>query len=240
MTLPGFVEVRTCPFCGTDNLHHHKTVTSAPMHEIQFCGGPLSVRTLASYYECHTCGLILQTPRMTDERIAQYYASGLYRATLGIPQEVLDYSEKQRGEHLAEWLLVQHIRPASHLDIGCSRTYFLDMVDAPDKLGFDENTVYAGDGVYVEGDRTRLGKYELVTAIHVLEHTTDPQAQLAWYASLSIRHVLVEVPQVGAPLRFPHLFYFKPAILVKMMQDTGLNIIKVETESDTRILASVL
>jgi hypothetical protein len=235
----GYVTATVCPVCGSPDLRHHKAITSTPALTVDFCGGPLAVRAAAVYNWCVTCDLIFQNPRMTDERVARYYSSGLYRGTIGIPQEALDHSEKQRGERIAAWLKTQKIKPASHLDIGCSRTYFLELVGAPERIGFDENTKYAGEGIYVEGDRGKLGQYELVSAIHVLEHTTNPLGELAWYKSLTTNYLLLEVPARDAPLRFPHLYYFPPALLVKMVKDTGLKVLKIEQENDTRILATI-
>jgi hypothetical protein len=240
MTLPGFVQATVCPICGSADIRHHKTITSPPNLVYDgFCLGSIPVRIIANYGWCVTCDLIFQNPRMTDMRVSEYYASGVYRATIGIDQENLDLSEGQRGERLAAWLRERDIAPASHLDMGCSRTYFLEMVGARERLGFDENTNYAGEGVYVENDPAKLGKYELVSAIHVLEHTTDPLASLAWYASLTARWLLLEVPQRDAPLRFPHLYYFPPALLVKMVQDAGMKIVNMSHEDVTRILAIV-
>jgi hypothetical protein len=136
---------------------------------------------------------------------------------------------------VAAWLKENGIRPASHLDIGSSRGWLLDLVGAPVAEGFDLNKQYRVTGKEVGTP----GKYELVTAIHVLEHTTSPHDSLVWWASMSSKYVLIEVPSFGAPLRFPHLFYFPPAVLVEMVKRAGMRIVVVEGGDVTRILASV-
>ena len=175
---------------------------------------------------------------MSDKRIAQYYSSGLYRQTLGISQEDMDADEKRRALDVAVWLDKRGITPSSHTDIGMSRGFLLTEVGADVQSGYDVNPKYSTLEV------TRVeGKFELVTSIHVLEHTLNPMRELLWYKSLSTEYVLIEVPGInatGGALRFAHLWYFPPKVLADMMVKCGMEILEIDESSNTRILAQIL
>jgi len=91
----------------------------------------------------------------------------------------------------------------------------------------------------IEDDKT----FELVTSIHVLEHTTNPMRELEWYKSLATKYVLIEVPGIsakGGALRFAHLWYFPPKVLADMMVKCGMKIVEIDESSNTRILGKVV
>jgi len=178
---------------------------------------------------------------MSDERIAQYYSSGLYRQTLGISQDDMDADEKRRALDVAVWLDKRGIMPNSHADIGASRGYLLHEVGAKTQNGYDINPKYAID--YDEWRSFDQDVYDLATSIHVLEHTTNPMRELEWYKSLSTEYVMIEVPGInakGGALRFAHLWYFPPKVLADMMVKCGMEIIEIDESSNTRILAQIL
>lgn len=102
---------------------------------------------------------------MSDERIAQYYSSGLYRQTLGISIEDMDADEKRRALDVAVWLDRRGVIPSSHADIGASRGYLLGEVGASEQGQYDLNPRYSK----VDADNVDNGKFELITSIHVLE-----------------------------------------------------------------------
>lgn len=237
----GWIALDTCPNCGSGSLVQYTQSVTAPFLTVRVFDGSLNVATISQYVICKDCELVMQSPRVTDERLREYYSSGFYRDTLGITVDSMDTDEKRRSTEIAEWLKGQNITPKSHLDIGCSRGYFLDLVDAETKHGFDYNPEYS-ESVEVFDDKSRLEKYELVSAIHVLEHSTDPLADLHWYKSLSTDKVLIEVPGEnckGGPLRFAHLFYFSTDVLIAMVESTGMKVLEVVREPHTRILAHV-
>lgn len=175
---------------------------------------------------------------MSDERIAQYYSSGLYRQTLGIDTAAMDADEKRRALDVAVWLDKRGIMPNSHADIGASRGYLLQEVGADAQGGYDVNPNYADCSIELINLRT----FQLVTSIHVLEHTTNPMRELEWYKSLSTEYVLIEVPGInatGGALRFAHLWYFPQKVLADMMVKCGMEIVEIDESSNTRILGKV-
>lgn len=237
----GWISIEACPNCGADNLAPYQHVQTAPFLTVSVFGGSLNVATITQYVICQDCRLVTQSPRVTNERLMEYYASGFYRNTLGITVDSMDADELQRSTEIAEWLKEKGCSPNSHLDIGCSRGYLLELVDAGLKQGFDYNPEYSRS-VTVINDKSTLSQYDLVTAIHVLEHSTDPLADLYWYKSLSTDRVLIEVPGEnckGGPLRFAHLFYFPTDTLIAMVESVGMKVIEAEREPHTRILAHV-
>ena len=226
-----------CYYCQT-HLIPHRTVISAPVLTVEFCGGDLPVMTSSTFVICPVCGLVAQSPRMSDERIAQYYSSGLYRQTLGMTTKDMDADEKRRALDISLWLDRRGIVPSSHADIGASRGCLLSEVGADTQSGYDVNPKYAEREIW-----DLCGDYELVTSIHVLEHTTNPMQELEWYKSLSSKYVLIEVPGInatGGALRFAHLWYFPPKVLADMMVKCGMEIIEIDESSNTRILGKVV
>lgn len=233
--MDGWIEVTSCINCNA-SVVPYQSVATAPYLMVTFCGGSLPVLTSTIYVKCEACGLIAQSPRMTDERINQFYSSGLYRQTLGIPVESMDADELERARDISLWLCVHNVEPSSHIDIGASRGYLLREVGAVVQYGMDSNKDYGGS---TSGN---VGKYELVTAIHVLEHVTNPHAEIQFYKSLSTDKVLIEVPGAncrGGPLRFAHLYYYPSALLVEMLEQAGMTILELDTEPNTRILARI-
>jgi hypothetical protein len=233
--MDGWIEITSCINCNA-SVVPYASVATAPYLMVTFSGGSLPVLTSTTYVKCEACGLVAQSPRMTDERIDQFYSSGLYRQTLGISVESMNADELARARDVSAWMRVHNVEPSSHIDIGASRGYLLREVGAPVQYGLDSNKEYGGS---TSGD---VGKYELVTAIHVLEHVTNPIGEIALYKSLSTDRLLIEVPGMnckGGPLRFAHLYYYPSALLVEMLEQAGMTILELETEPNTRVLAKV-
>jgi hypothetical protein len=176
---------------------------------------------------------------MTDARIKEYYSSGVYRQTLGLSQVAMDDDEQQRAREIVDFLEDHKVEPTIHCDIGSSRGYLLDQTNALfgcTTIGRDLNLGYID--VQCEGE----GKPDLVTAVHVLEHTTDPKKSLNEWAAMTTRWLLIEVPGEkckGGPLRWAHTYYFPKPLLERMIIDTGCKIVVSETTETqhTRILA---
>ena len=66
------IEVASCPLCGT--------AYSQTFDQREFRGYPVSNRI------CSTCGLVFQSPRMSDEELSQFYAEEyrkLYQGNAG-------------------------------------------------------------------------------------------------------------------------------------------------------------
>ncbi len=235
-----WVETKICPYCTSTDVGLYKIVNSPPSIKIEFCGGLLPMLATVRFVKCNQCGLIIQSPRMSDDRIALYYSSGVYRNTLETAIPDMDRGEIMRANTIAEWAEGLGALPVkSHLDIGCSRGSFLKRINAGKKYGWDFNHDYAREQIEIVRKKDELVPCELVSALHVLEHTTDPARELKWYRSLSTRWVLIEIPRNDAVLRFAHLYYFPVDVLVGMFKKAGMKIHTMIDYPNIRILAEV-
>jgi hypothetical protein len=227
----------TCPWCGSDKIKHdsHKTI-SAPIVAVELGAAKIPMMAVSVYSECE-CGLLFQENRQSDEWYNWYYESGTYRQTLGIGQEDMDRDEQARALDLVTWLKGFGIDINHHLDIGSSRGYFLQKTFATfDCLttGIEPNTKY------IQHEAGDVGNPDLVSAIHVLEHVTNPVTELTHYAELTTKYLLIEVPgmnTLGGALRFAHLYYFPSKLLRAKIESLGFRILGLEIDPNTRILA---
>jgi hypothetical protein len=170
---------------------------------------------------CLDCGLIFQNPRMTQETVNKFY-SFVYR------QIYVDRGEEaERAGRLCDAL--KKIKFSSHLDIGSGTGLFAGLTEAR----FGCHSV----GIDIRNDREALGKYELVTSIHCLEHTLDPVAELQFMADHSERYVMIEVPPVGCPGALAHPLEFQPWTLRGLVRTHFDILVYTETNRFTNILA---
>ncbi|KKU88091.1 MAG: Methylase/methyltransferase, partial [Candidatus Gottesmanbacteria bacterium GW2011_GWA2_47_9] len=110
--------------------------------------------------------------------------------------------------------------------------YLLEQVGAASRAGVESEVDHVtASGIKVYSDIDDVGKkhFDLVTAIHVLEHVADPLAFLKRMVACTNPngHLIIEVPtwkSPGGPLRLPHLFHFEPDVLRLMCREVGLNV----------------
>lgn len=206
------IDVTTCPICGSELVRNARAFFGAPFMllktDVTFNGS-----AFVRYSRCETCGLYVQSPRMTDEDIERYYGTGLYRAWMNLPVEAMDDDEYMRAAHDASLVVKLLGVPASHLDIGSSRGHFLQLVKSPVQVGVEPNTSYnINEQATVLPRMTDVtGEFELVSMIHSLEHVTDPMSVLRSALSLSSRWLLIEVPSEqskGGWGRLAHTYHF--------------------------------
>jgi hypothetical protein len=230
----------TCPWCGGSNIQHNtKQVATAPYLAVELGTAKIPMAALSTYSECE-CGLIFQENRQSDEWYDWYYSSGAYRKTLGISQEDMDKDEQARAIDLVLWLTRLKIDINYLVDFGSSRGYFTQEVKNTYHCfttGIDINLDYA---IYKSLALYNGKQPDIVSSIHVLEHTTDPLKELTRYAELTSKYLLIEVPglhTLGGALRFAHLYYFPTKLLREKIEKLGFSIIAIESEPNTRILA---
>jgi SAM-dependent methyltransferase len=226
--------LHSCPICASTLLRpDQKVVTSRPHfnHDTQI---EFAVAAIVKYALCLGCGAYIQTPRMSDEDIHRYYANGHYREWMGIEQEQLDADELRRARLDAS--IIKDILGIvdSHMDVGASRGYLLDEVGARAKAAVEPNRDYVTariESVYADiHHMTHLyNSFSLVTAIHSLEHTTDPLGTLR-ELSCFVRddgRLVIEVPSENSPGgwgRLAHLFHFPPWTMSYMAERVGMKI----------------
>ncbi len=220
------IEVAICPLC--------RAAFSQPFDQREFRGIPVSNRI------CSTCGLVFQSPRMSDEKLAQFYAEEyrkLYQGVAGPdPKDLAVQSAR------ADVLLVfaqQHI-PAiqRHLDIGCSAGLLLERFQA--KYGCEPVGVEPGDAyrLYAQEHGLKVfpsleellteenAHFDLISLAHVLEHLPDPVSYLSQLRTELLSPdgwLLVEVPNLYAHdcFEIAHLVSFSPHTLLQTLQHAG-------------------
>lgn len=228
-----YIRQNNCAICGSAESVDTR-IAHAPYFLADLVSGfEVRAAVLVEYERCAGCGTWIQNPRLDDETIHRYYADGIYRKTLGMAGDVMDRDELNRAKTDAE-LILKHIGViTSHLDIGCSRGYFLQQVNAKVKTGVEPNLKWPVEGINVRpGIDSVLGKYDLVSLIHVLEHECYPVQFLQKAANhlTDDGKLVVEVPSwqsKGGPLRLAHLWHWEPDALKRTLKIAGLKLIDI-------------
>lgn len=205
--IPCTVEIENCPLCGSDK----RTKSSHPY-----------------YSECDECGLIFMTPRPTPEAYHEFYTSGYYRMTRNASIGQLDRDEMRRAQRVSG--LVP--RGVSHLDVGCSRGFLLEITrrrGAKQILGVEpyRNWVKVGVPSVATIDEVD-GVWECVTCIHTLEHTIDLVGVSRRLADLLAPGglLVIEVPNVSEMSRGynqdGHVYYYRPNVIERLFDGLTL------------------
>ena len=172
------ITLNSCPICDSRCTVRQMIVETWPhiRHEIM-PGVEVDAALLTYFFTCQNCHVVFQNPRLSDEELNRFYSEGFYRRMLDTTDEKIDQDESYRAKIDSE-IIKQHVGNInSHLDIGCSRGYLLEAVGADTKVGVESNISYvtASDvKVYSEINQVAHKSFDLLTAIHILEHVSDP------------------------------------------------------------------
>ena len=225
-----YITQTTCAICGSVETLETR-YAAAPSFEAELAPGfTVHAAALVTYERCAGCNSWQQNPRLDDESLGRYYGDGIYRATLGISNDRLDADELARAKTDAAYIAHHIGRVVSHLDIGCSRGYLLQQVDASIKFGVEPNAAWPMPSI----DTVRTidevgGRYDLVTMIHVLEHEPYPVEFLRKAAERMTKQgkMIVEVPSwrsKGGPLRLAHLWHWEADSIAETLLRAGLSV----------------
>lgn len=137
-----------------------------------FCGSTEreDVRSVDRYgfryplHLCVRCGLIYQSPRLTEEGAAEFYSSGHYREIYG--DHGLPPFLGRDGQTFVEFLDSLQIKPTRVLEVGAGEQPFWD---GSDRVDLDARF----GGLEIPG----VG-YDLAVMHHVLEHLGDLESEL--------------------------------------------------------------
>jgi SAM-dependent methyltransferase len=228
------ITLNACPVCESSNLRQYpQPIIETPDISYQIVSGvSVNVVVISRYSTCQSCQLIFQNPRLSAPELKKYYNQGFYRSLLNSTTEQTDRNELNRAQLDAEKIRQHTGVLESHLDIGCSRGYLLEAVGAKLKVGVESNIAYVksrGLKIYPELSKVGRKSFDLVSAIHVLEHVPNPLKFLQSMSKLIKKggYLVVEVPtwkSPGGSLRFVHLSHFEPDVLVNMIKYIGLSI----------------
>jgi 2-polyprenyl-3-methyl-5-hydroxy-6-metoxy-1,4-benzoquinol methylase len=192
---------------------------------------------------CRYCGLVFQSPRMTQPELEQFYADeyrSLYQGGAGPSEKDLKV-QRGRAAALLAFLDGKVASIRRHLDIGSSsgilmqifeNTYHAEMAGVEPG---DSYRHYARDqGLLVYPSLEMLQpskdeKFDLVTMAHVLEHLPDPVAYLRELRESYLDAggwLLLEVPNLYAHDSFEvaHLTAFSAHTLQQVVRRAGFQV----------------
>ncbi len=187
-----------CPVCGSSRHHHYIDITGYDDGAYNLC----------------ECGAAFLTPRMDDEDLARFYASGQYREVVN-SRDMTDQDARLQHRSRAEYIvdLLKKSTFHSHLDIGCASGELLRAVSKAHpgiySMGVDTDptmktedfpVVSSIEEIEVDGVTGR--EFDLITIIQTLEHINNPVKMMSQiHDRLSTRGaVMIEVPNRKADM----------------------------------------
>lgn len=200
---------------------------------------------------CLACGLVYQSPRMTEAEAAEFYAAEyrrLYQGGEGPSAKDLAV-QRARAESLLEFARRRISRLGRHLDIGCSAGLLLQKFS--EEYGCQPAGVEPGDAYRAHARASGLpvyaaleelngeARFDLVSMAHVLEHLPDPVGYLVRLRREFLAPqgwLMVEVPNLYCHDSFEvaHLFSFSARTLRQTLEKAGFRVIVLESHGRPR------
>lgn len=235
------VQVESCPLCNSDRRSHFDFAS------IEEHGDHLHYRI------CKRCGLVFQSPRMSEETLDQYYDSEYRESLQGSsgPTEKDLRMQHARATHLLEFSSTWVKSIGKCLDVGSSSGALLETFQAAhgcEGIGIEPGHAYAEysreGGFRVVADIQDLEKehensFDLIAMGHTLEHIPEPAEFLLelrerWLSPNG--YLLLEVPNLYGHQSFEraHLFAFSKSTLQELLRRTGFQILDVKVHGYPR------
>jgi SAM-dependent methyltransferase len=235
--MPDIVE--SCPLCQAN--------TSSLFDQREFRDIPVSNRL------CQRCGLVYQSPRMTETESQAFYEAEyrrLYQGQEGPNAKDLKV-QSARAKITLDFLRQRVNRCSYILDIGCSSGELLKTVSAhyhANGFGIEPGTMYrqfakaSGFTVYpslADLEQAGLPRFNLISMMHVLEHLADPVEYLLYLREGLLEPdgwLLLEVPNLYAHDSFEvaHLISFSPHSLIQVINKAGFRLIYIRRHGQPR------
>jgi len=226
-------DVRTCTLCGSDR--------SAPFDHRSFRGRDVNKRV------CLDCGMVYQSPRMTEAETAAFYTDEYRLLQEGSTDPTARNVTIQNARASSLYNFIKPVLHAisRHLDVGCSMGILLQhFQDAyhNQSVGVEPGEAHRiharnqGLAIYATlADLEKAGeaRFDLVSMSHVLEHFPDPVGFLSHLRETLLipdGWLLLEVPNLYAYDSFEvaHLVAFSPHTLREVLRISGFDIVKLE------------
>jgi len=215
----------------------------------EFRGLPVTNRV------CAACGLVFQSPRMTEAELGNFYSNEYRRMYQGEegPSAKDIAVQRLRAGNLLHFVMDCLGKPERHLDIGCSSGALLSCFQSAlgcQPVGIepgDAYRIYARDqGLTVYSSLEELKAYgdvgfDLVSLVHVLEHLPDPVSYLVKIRQTVLASdgwLLLEVPNLYAHDCFEvaHLASFSAHTLTQTLNKAGYGVIALKLHGQPRSL----
>jgi 2-polyprenyl-3-methyl-5-hydroxy-6-metoxy-1,4-benzoquinol methylase len=231
--------VNNCPLCSGENSRHFDRRT--------FRGQVVVNRV------CKSCGLVFQSPRMTEEETNAFYQAEYRRMYQGKEGPIARDFSTQTARAGSLLGFIQPIIPTipSHLDIGCSTGLILQNFKKQfgcRPVGIEPGEAYRAyarqHGLAVYASLEELGenvkdRFTLISMSHVLEHLPDPVGYLVHLREALLDPqgwLLLEVPNLYAHDSFEtaHLVSYSAHTLAQVVEKAGYELIKMERHGRPR------
>ena len=220
------VNVESCPLCGS---------TGSQLFDRRVVQASLVTNRL-----CKTCGLVFQSPRMSDEELEAFYQKEyreVYQGTEGPNKKDLQV-QRDRASALVAFTR-NRIKPGlRHLDIGSSAGMLLRAFQEgyqTDPVGVEPGVAYRkyaqsqGLNVYESLEALQNNHeqpFQLISLAHVLEHFPDPVSYLHRLRKDLLSGdglLLLEAPNLYAHDSFElaHMVAFSAHTLVQTLKKGG-------------------
>jgi SAM-dependent methyltransferase len=221
--------VERCLLCGGENQRPFARVSH--------------LQVLCQYCICGDCGLVYQSPRMSEKQLDTFYHNQYRNLYCGqsTPTAGVLRTQEARAEHLADVLRRNiGLAPKTHLDIGCGSG---ELLKATQRVfgtigegiepgeGFRDFARSRGLNIHasLEEWRASNSRVELVTMSHVLEHLLDPVEYLQRIRKEILAphgYLLVEVPNlyVHDSFEVAHNFAFSGDTLNYAVRSSGFDV----------------
>lgn len=205
------------------------------------------------YHLCLDCGLVYQSPRMTEAELDAFYAEEYRLLQEGSADPTARNVAAQRSRVNALLAFTHPHLPAvvRHLDIGCSLGLLLQGFQATyhnRACGIEPGeahrahackeglTVYAS---LAELEKHETGRFDLISMSHVLEHLSDAVGYLSHLREKLLDPggwLLVEVPNLYAHDSFEtaHLVAYSPHTLRQTLETAGFDLVRLEAHGRPR------
>ena len=219
-------DMKSCPLCGNSISR----LFDQRMFRNQFVANRI----------CLGCGLIYQSPHMTDTELEGYYEAEyrqMYQGEEGPTTKDLGV-QYERAQVLATFT-GQYVKNIDrHLDIGCSSGSLLQHIQGvfgSQPVGVEPGKAYRAyareKGLIVydslgELDKAGEGRFGLISMAHVLEHVLDPVEYLKNLRAKYLRDdgwLLIEIPNLYGHECFEaaHMVSFSSHTLKQVIRKAG-------------------
>ena len=209
---------------------------------------------LVTNHLCSNCGLVYQSPRMNEDEMGVFYEREyrqLYQGQEGPGSKDLAV-QKARAESLLSFARPHLSSVSRHLDIGCSaglllqrfaETFDCQPTGIEPGAAYRKYTQVLGLTVYAsleelhgafagpeeDTDQAEMGRFDLISMIHVLEHLPNPVEYLSTLRETTLTGdglVLTEVPNLFCHDSFEvaHTVSFSEHTLAQTFKKAGFAI----------------
>ncbi|MFH2104579.1 MAG: class I SAM-dependent methyltransferase [Chloroflexota bacterium] len=231
--------VEYCPLCGDGRCSHFDQRVFRGLEVFN--------------HLCLNCGLIYQSPRMTEAEMEEFYAAEYRRVYQGDEGPVVKdlVVQRARARSLLAFAKKEIKTVSRHLDIGCSAGLLLQSFSehyGTESIGVEPGKAYReyarNQGLTIYSSLEELynssqATFDLISMAHVLEHLPDPTGYLEALRTTRLGpdgYLLVEVPNLYGHDCFEtaHLFSFSAHTLREVIRQAGYRIIRLEKHGRPR------